>query len=176
MASGYWKDERGVNRLDSGAPWYNVYETSDGHWISIGANESRFWRNAVDLLGLSGTELPDQHDQSRWPELKELLAERFRTRTRDEWTTLAEGRQACISPVLSFGEAPNHPHARARDTFVDVQGTVQPAPAPRFSRTPGAIRNPPPLTGADTDVVLGEFGFSTEEIERYREQGAIYGA
>jgi alpha-methylacyl-CoA racemase len=176
IASGYWRDERGVNRLDSGAPWYNVYETSDRRWISIGANETRFWHNAIELLGLDKRELPHQHDQSRWPELKELLGARFRTKTRDEWMTLAEGRQACISPVLSFTEAPAHPHTRARGTFVDVQGIVQPAPAPRFSRTPGVIRNPPPLAGADTDVVLGEFGFSVEEIERYREQGAIPGS
>jgi alpha-methylacyl-CoA racemase len=174
IASGYWGDERGVNRLDSGAPWYNVYETSDGLWVSIGANETRFWRNALELLGLSADELPDQHDRSRWPEVRDLVAERFRHRTRDEWAALAEGRQACISPVLSFGEAPRHPHARARGTFADVDGIVQPAPAPRFSRTPGAIRNPPRVTGADTEEVLREHGFSPEEITHFGTAGVIH--
>ena len=174
MASGYWQDRRGVNRLDAGAPWYNVYETADGRWVSIGANETRFWHNALDVLGLAARDLPDQHDQSRWPELKAVLAERFRTRSRDEWAALADGRQACISPVLSLGEAASHPHLRRRGTFVDVDGITQPAPAPRFSRTPGAIQNPPPGTGADTDAVLDEWGFGHDEIRRYRAQGAIH--
>lgn len=174
LASGYWKDERGVNRLDSGAPWYHVYETSDGKWVSIGANEARFWKNAVSVLGLEWEDLPDQHDQSEWPRLQRVLADRFRTRTRDEWAALAAGREACISPVLSFGEAAAHPHLRERGTLVDRGGIVQPAPAPRFSRTPGRIQNAPRGLGADTDMVLEEWGISAAEIQTYRAEGAIY--
>ncbi|MFD6372200.1 CoA transferase, partial [Streptomyces roseolus] len=139
-AAGYWSDERGTNRLDSGAPWYDVYETADGRWLSIGSNEARFWRNTLRVLGLSEDEVPDQHDRSRWPEMRATLAGVVRTRTRDEWTELAAGQEVCFAPVLSMAEAPHHPHLRERGTFVEVAGVVQPAPAPRFSRTPGAIQ------------------------------------
>lgn len=153
-AGGYWSDERAANRLDSGAPWYHVYETSDGRWIGVAANETRFWRNLVELLGFATDDLPEQHDRTRWPEVVERFAEIFRTRTRDEWCALAEGREACLAPVLSMAEAPEHPHLHARGTFVEVDGIVQPAPAPRFSRTPGSIRRPDPTADvlADWDV------------------------
>ena len=158
FASGYWKDERGSNRLDSGAPWYNVYETKDGRWVSVGSNEARFWRNTLALLGLSEGDMPDQHDRSRWPEIHAKFAAIFRTRTRDEWCALAEGREVCIAPVMSLAEAPTHPHLRARQTFVERDGVVQPAPAPRFSRTPGAIQSPPARPGEHTDAVLADWG------------------
>ncbi|ALJ19262.1 CaiB/BaiF CoA transferase family protein [Microbacterium sp. No. 7] len=174
LASGYWRDERGVNRLDSGAPWYGVYRTADDRWLSIGSNETRFWNNALQVLGLDGEDLPDQHDQSGWPTLRRLLEERIRTRTRDEWVALAAGRDACLTPVLSMSEAPGHPHLRARGTFVEVEGIAQPAPAPRFSRTPGAIRNAPPVPGSDTDAVLADWGFAAEEIAALRDGGAIH--
>ncbi|MDQ0382483.1 CaiB/BaiF CoA transferase family protein [Amycolatopsis thermophila] len=171
-AAGYWTDERGTNRLDSGAPWYQVYETKDGGWVSIAANEARFWRATVALLGFAEDELPDQHDRDRWPEVKERFAAVFRTRTRDEWCALAQGREVCLTPVLSMAEAPEHPHLRARGTFVEVDGIVQPAPAPRFSRTPGAIQRPPAAPG---DEVLGDWGFSPDELACLRAAGAFGG-
>ncbi|MDA3624078.1 CaiB/BaiF CoA-transferase family protein [Saccharopolyspora sp. WRP15-2] len=172
-AAGYWNDERGTNRLDSGAPWYQVYATADDRWISIAANEARFWRNVLRLLGFSEDEMPDQHDRSRWPEVREKFAAVFRTRTRDEWCALAEGEEACLAPVLSLTEAPHHPHLRARETFVEVNGVVQPAPAPRFSRTPGAVQGPPPHPGQHTGEVLGDWGFTPGELVALREAGAI---
>ncbi|MEU2441850.1 CaiB/BaiF CoA-transferase family protein [Streptomyces rubradiris] len=172
-AAGYWNDERGTNRLDSGAPWYDVYETKDGRWLSVGSNEARFWRNTLRLLGLREEDMPDQHDRTRWPELRTALAEVLRTRTRDEWCALSEGQEVCIAPVLSLGEAPGHPHLRARGTFVEVEGVVQPAPAPRFSRTPGAIQGPPAEPGQHTDEVLGEWGFTPDELSALRAARAI---
>ncbi|WP_321876978.1 CaiB/BaiF CoA transferase family protein [Paraburkholderia bannensis] len=173
LASGYWKDQRASNRLDSGAPWYNVYETKDGRWLSVGANEARFWRNMLELLGLAQADMPDQHDTSRWPEMREKLAAIFRTRTRDEWCALAEGREACFSPVLSMTEAPAHPHLRARGTFVERDGIVQPAPAPRFSRTPGAVQRPPARPGEHTTEALLDWGFSAGELDALRESRVI---
>jgi alpha-methylacyl-CoA racemase len=172
-AGDYWRDERGVNRLDSGAPWYNVYETKDGRWLSLGSNEARFWRNTLALLELREDEMPAQHDRAQWPAVHAIFAARFRTRTRDEWCALAQGREVCIAPVLSMAEAPDHPHLRARETFVVNDGVVQPAPAPRFSRTPGAIQRPPPSPGADTHAVLHDWGFTPEELSALREAGAI---
>lgn len=174
LASGYWKDQRGSNRLDSGAPWYNVYETRDGRWLSVGSNEARFWRNTLELLGLDEADMPDQHDASRWPEVHERFAAIFRTRTRDEWCALAEGREVCFAPVLSMREAPAHPHLRARGTFVERDGVVQPAPAPRFSRTPGAIQRSPAQPGEHTEEVLRDWGFSAEELGALRE-GRVVG-
>ncbi|WP_409180770.1 CaiB/BaiF CoA transferase family protein [Amycolatopsis sp. VS8301801F10] len=162
-AAGYWTDERGTNRLDSGAPWYQVYETADGGWISLAANETRFWRNTLRMLGFTEDELPGQHDREHWPEMKKRFAEVFRTKTRDEWCALAEGQDVCLAPVLSMAEAPQHPHLRARGTFVEVDGVVQPAPAPRFSRTPGAIQRPPAAPGEHADEVLADWGFSAAE-------------
>ncbi len=173
LAMGYWTDERGANRLDSGAPFYNVYETADGKHIGIGANETRFYRNAVKLLGLEDASLPDQHDKAGWPLIREKFAEAFRNRTRDEWVALAEGREVCIAPVLSLHEAPAHPHLRARHTFVEVDGVIQPAPAPRFSRTPGAIQCPPARPGEHSDAILADWGFSGPEIVALRDSGAV---
>lgn len=172
-AGDYWRDERGVNRLDSGAPWYNVYETKDGRWLSLGSNEARFWRNTLALLELREDEMPAQHDRAQWPAVHAIFAARFRTRTRDEWCALAQGREVCIAPVLSMAEAPDHPHLRARETFVENDGVMQPAPAPRFSRTPGAIQRPPPAPGENTDAVLADWGFTPDELSALREAGAI---
>ncbi|MDR5652144.1 CaiB/BaiF CoA transferase family protein [Ruixingdingia sedimenti] len=173
VAAGYWQDERGVNRLDSGAPWYNVYECADGRYVSIGANETRFYNNAVRLLGLEGAGLPDQHDRAGWPMMKDRFAAAFRSRTRDEWVALAAGRETCIAPILSMSEAPHHPHLRARGTFVEVEGIVQPAPAPRFSRTEAAIQRPPAAPGEHTDEVLADWGFTSEDIGALRGAGAV---
>jgi alpha-methylacyl-CoA racemase len=172
-AGDYWRDERGVNRLDSGAPWYNVYETKDGRWLSLGSNEARFWRNTLALLDLREDEMPAQHDRAQWPAVHAIFAARFRTRTRDVWCALAQGREVCIAPVLSMAEAPDHPHLRARETFVENDGVMQPAPAPRFSRTPGAIQRPPPAPGENTDAVLADWGFTPDELSALREAGAI---
>jgi alpha-methylacyl-CoA racemase len=172
-AAGYWKDERGTNRLDSGAPWYNVYETKDGKHVSIAANETRFYREALGVLGLNEQDLPGQHDQAGWPLMKQRFAEIFKTRTQGEWVALAAGTQSCIVPVLSLAEAPGHDHIRQRGSFVEVDGVLQPAPAPRFSRTPGAIQNPPPHPGQDGDAVLGDWGFSAQEQQAMRAAGAV---
>jgi alpha-methylacyl-CoA racemase len=171
-AAGYWSDERGTNRLDSGSHWYNVYETRDGKYVGIGAIEGRFYRNALKLLGLDEADSP-QHERARWPELRERFAAAFKTRTRDEWVELAKDADVCISPVLSLAEAPLHPHLQARKTFVEVEGVVQPAPAPRFSRTPGEIQRPPAEPGQHTDEALSDWGFAASEIAALHEAGAI---
>jgi alpha-methylacyl-CoA racemase len=172
-AASYWKDERGTNRLDSGAPWYNVYETKDGKHVSIAANETRFYREALAVLGLDEQALPEQHDHASWPLMKQHFAEVFKTRTRDEWVAVAAGTQSCITPVLSLSEAPQHVHIQQRGSFVEVDGVVQPAPAPRFSRTPGAIQNPPPYPGQDGDAVLTDWGFSINEQQAMRTAAAV---
>jgi alpha-methylacyl-CoA racemase len=172
-AAGYWKDERGTNRLDSGAPWYNTYETRDGKHVSIAANEARFYQEALRVLGLNAEDLPDQHDQTSWPLMKTRFTEIFKTHTRDEWVALAAGTQSCIVPVLSLAEAPHHPHIQQRGSFVEVDGVVQPGPAPRFSRTPGAIQNPPPRPGQDSDAVLSDWGFSEQERQAMRSACAL---
>jgi alpha-methylacyl-CoA racemase len=172
-AAGYWKDERGSNRLDSGAPWYEVYETRDGKWVAVGSTEHSFYLNTLKVLGLNPEDFGDQHDRSGWPAMKDAFARVFRTRTRDEWVAAFEGTETCFSPVLSLAEAPTHPHQRARGNFVEVAGVVQPAPAPRFSRSKGAIQGPPPEVGEHTDEVLREWGFAVAEIASLREAGAI---
>jgi alpha-methylacyl-CoA racemase len=173
-AMGTWKDERGVNMLDSGAPFYDAYETSDGKYISVGSIEPQFYAELLARTGLSDDpEFAVQNDQPNWEHLKERIAGLFRTKTRDEWCALMEHTDVCFAPVLSLAEAPDHPHNVARSTFVDVAGIKQPAPAPRFSRTPSAIQRPPSWAGAHTDSALAEWGFSTDDIAKLREAGAI---
>jgi alpha-methylacyl-CoA racemase len=163
-AQGRWPGEPGSNVSDSGAPFYEVYECADGKFVAVGALETPFWNEFVKRLGLSADSLPDRDDPAAWPEGKQRLAEVFRTRSRDEWSAVFDGSDACVSPVLSFDEAPNHPHAVARSAFIDVAGTVQPAPAPRFSHTPAATPTPPPQRGADTAMVLRDWGVAADEI------------
>ncbi len=172
-AAGIWKDERGVNMLDTGAHFYEVYETSDGGYMSVGAIEPQFYAELLDRLGLAGEELPDQNDRDRWPEMKERFAAIFATRSRDEWAKVFEGSDACAAPVLSPAEAPDHPHNRARRTFTEVAGVVQPAPAPRFDRTPGSIRCPPPNPGQHADEALADWGLDAAEVAGLRDSGAI---
>src|SRR5512145_548004 len=150
-SQGTWKDERGVNVLDTGAPWYDAYETRDGKWLAVGAIEKRFYEAFVERLGLKLSELPKQHDRSGWPELRRRFAETIAGRTRDEWERTFAGSDACVAPVLSLGEVARHPHNAARATFVDRDGVLQPAPAPRFSRTVPQIGAAPRPVGADTD-------------------------
>jgi alpha-methylacyl-CoA racemase len=173
FAAGYWKDERGSNRLDSGAPWYEVYQTSDGKWVAVGSTEHSFYVNTLKVLGLEPADFGDQHDSAGWPAMKAALKRVFATRTRDEWVAAFDGTETCFSPVLSLSEAPQHPHQRARGNFIEVAGVVQPAPAPRFSRSKGEIRRPPPQVGEHTDEVLREWGFTVDEIALLRRSGAI---
>lgn len=172
-AAGVWADERGTNRLDSGAPWYSVYETQDGQYVALASNEPRFYRNTVRLMGLSAEDLPDQHDQSQWPHVKTIFSEIFKSRTRDDWCQIMDGEEVCFTPVLSLAEAPQHPHLRARNTFVEFDGVIQPAPAPRFSRTQASIQRGAPRPGQHTDEALADWGFSAEELGRLHEVGAI---
>jgi alpha-methylacyl-CoA racemase len=175
LASSTWSEERGVNILDTGAPWYDVYETSDGKYVSIGAIEAKFYEELLSRLGLQGKQLPGQHDRARWPQMRALLEKTFKSKTRDEWCRSFEGSDACFAPVLSFSEARGHPHNRARASFVEVGGVQQPAPAPRFSRTPGKVRRPPPERGAGGAAALADWGFSSEEVERLRSRGLAFG-
>ena len=174
-AMGFWSDERGTNLLDGGAHFYGVYETADGRWISIASYEPQFYAELVALLAPLGIELDPvtQMDQSAWPGLKARMAELFRTRTRDEWADFFAGHEVCFAPVLTMSEARAHPHNVARGTFTEVEGAPQPAPAPRFSRTPGAIGRTPVAPGTDTDDALVDWGFEPAEIAQLKEQGAI---
>jgi alpha-methylacyl-CoA racemase len=156
MAQGLWRDERGVNLLDGGAPWYDVYETADGKWMAVGALEPQFY--AALLAGLGLEDLPDRGDPRNWPELRARLAARFAERTRDEWAAVFAGSDACTEPVLSLTEAAADPHLGARRTYVSGDGGTQPAPAPRFSRTPGRLSQPPPVPGEHTTQALTEWG------------------
>ena len=172
-AQGTWKDERGVNILDTGAPYYNVYETRDGKWVSIGSIEKRFYEDLLNRLGLAGEKLPAQHDESGWPTLRQRFAEAFRAKTRAEWEKIFEGSDACFAPVLSMGEVAAYPHNAQRNAFVSREGVVQPAPAPRFSRTQPEMGRPPQEPGVDTDAVLAEFGFASGEIADLRKRGIV---
>lgn len=169
---GAWKEERGTNMLDTGAHFYDVYECADGEYISLGSIESQFYAEMCEKLGIPIEEMP-QHDRARWPEFKERIASVVRTKTRDEWCSIMEGSDVCFAPVLSLAEAHGHPHNAHRGTFTEVAGVVQPAPAPRFSRTPGSISRPPSQPGQHTDEVLREWGFSDAEVDKLRSSGAI---
>jgi alpha-methylacyl-CoA racemase len=172
-AMGIWDDERGTNMLDTGAHFYDVYETADGKYVSIGSIEPQFYAELLRLTGLEDEELPWQHDRAQWPAMKERLAAVFRTRTRDEWCALMEGTDVCFAPVLPIPEAVEHPHNVARGTFVEVAGITQPGPAPRFSRTTPTIALPPAHPGQHTDEVLAAAGFDADRIAKLREAGAI---
>ena len=164
-AAGRWGEARGTNVLDSGAPWYDTYETRDGRHVAIGAIEPKFYAELLARLGLPADSLPAQHDRDGWPVLRERFAAVFRTRTRDEWNALFADADACLSPVLTFAEAETHPHLAARGAFVEVGGVTQPAPAPRFSRTPGAVRGAPPERGAGGRAALADWGFDAAAID-----------
>lgn len=173
MALGLWQEGRGSNILDSGAPWYDTYETSDGKFVAIGPVEHRFFRELLNRLGIDPSAFPEQFDRARWPEMRARFAEIFRTRTRDQWCEAMDGSDACFAPVLSPREAPQHPHNAARAAFVEVAGVMQPAPAPRFSRSEVETPRPAPVVGADADQALQDWGFGTAEIEALRSAGAL---
>jgi alpha-methylacyl-CoA racemase len=172
-AMGTWTDRRGENILDSGAHFYDVYQTADGKYISIGAIESKFYAELLRLTGLEGNDLPEQLDRAKWPEMREILRSVFKSKTRDEWCAIMEGSDACFAPVLSLEEAPAHRHNMARGTFLESYGIIQPAPTPRFSRTKAEIQGPPARPGQHTDEVLGSFGFGPEEISELRLAGVV---
>ena len=175
MAMGGWRDERGVNLLDTGAHYYEVYECADGKFLSVGAIEPQFYAELLRGTGLTDDpEFANQNDKAQWPRLKERLAAVIRTRTRDEWAEIFDGTDACVAPILSLGEAPNHAHTAARKTFVARDGIVQPAPAPRFSRTEADIQRPPAHAGQHTDEVLAEWGVAdADRTAALRASGAI---
>ncbi len=172
-ATGFWSDERGTNLLDSGAPFYDVYACADGEEIAVGAIEPQFFADLLDVLGLPATSLPDQNDNARWPELRAALTRAFAGRPRAEWLARADGRDACVAPVLTMGQAADHPHLRERGTIVERDGVPQPAPAPRFSATPTALDRPPARAGEHTDEVLVAWGFSAAEVAELRACGAV---
>lgn len=172
-AIGMWKDERGVNLLDSGAHFYNTYETSDGKYVSVGSIEPQFYAELLERAELDHETFAVQMDRDRWPSQIETLAEVFKQKTRDEWCEIMEGTDICFAPVLSLVEAPNHPHNLARGTFETHDGLVQPAPAPRFSRTQAEIRNQARLPGEDSVQVLQDFGFSDQDIGQLQESRVI---
>ena len=179
-AMGIWSDERGTNMLDTAAHFYDTYECSDGQFVSIGSIEPQFYLQLLEHTGLAklyeeaGDELPHQMDRARWPELKARLTEIFLTRTRDEWCSTMEGTDICFAPVLTMDEATRHPHNVERGTFVEVAGVTQPAPAPRFERTPAEIQRPPAHTGQHTDEILSEWlGADAERITALRTAGTV---
>ena len=170
---GAWKEERGVNVLDTGSPWYNTYRTKDGKWLAVGAIERRFYEEFVQRLGLQLSELPAQHDRKGWPDLQRRFADTIASKTRAEWERIFEGSDACVAPVLGLSEIAEHPHNAARGTFVRRDDVLQPAPAPRFSRTVPEMGATPRQPGADTDAVLADFGFAGTEIEALKKAGVI---
>ncbi len=175
-SGGTWKDQRASNVLDTGSPWYDSYVTSDGKWLSVGAIEARFYAEFVGKLGLDMAKLPKQHDRKGWPQLREVFGEKIASKTRDEWEQIFDGADACVAPVLSLAEVGRHPHNVARGTFLNREGVVQPAPAPRFSRTVPEVGSAPVPPGTDTDAILKEFGFSADEAKSLLAAGTVGGA
>lgn len=172
MNAGFWREERGVNLLDTGAHFYEVYETKDARYVAVGAIESKFYTELLDGLGLNAEGLPDQMDRTQWPAMKERFAAIFLTKSRDEWTTIFEGRDACVTPVLSPSEAVSHPYNVARDVY-DAGENPQPSPAPRFSATPSSISAPPRAAGSGTREGLTSWGIDASRIEALRAAGAF---
>ena len=173
LAGGGHIDDRGKNLLDTGSHFYNAYETADGKYVSLGSIEPQFYAELLEKTGLAKDELPQQMDRDHWRPMKERFAALFKTKTRDEWDAILAGSDACYAPVLSLREAIEHPQNKHRSTFVEVGGVAQPAPAPRFSRTPGAIRKPPSHPGEDTDAALAAWGWPADAIAKLRQSGAV---
>lgn len=173
FAAGITSAERGSNIVDSGSHFYDVYECKDGRWISVGAIEPKFYAELLRLLEIDPAQLGPQHEPSCWPRAKQIMAAKFRSRTRDEWAQLFAASDACVAPVLDWREAARHPHLAARGTIIEVDGVAQPAPAPRFSRTPAAPPSPPmPVNPDNTDAALADW-LSSEEIAGWRSAGLI---
>jgi alpha-methylacyl-CoA racemase len=173
LASGAWREGREGNLLDGGAHFYGTYKCKDDHWVSLGSIEPQFYALLLEKAGLDDPQFKQQMSRDDWPELKSKLAAVIKTKTRDEWTALMEGTDVCFGPVMGLKEAATHPHNAARETFVTIDGVVQPAPAPRFSATPGAIQAPPPAIGADNQAALADWGFAPSAIEALQTAGAL---
>ena len=171
--AGIWKDERRSNLLDGGAHFYDTYQCADGKWISIGSIEPQFYALLLEKTGITDPQFANQMSRDEWPELKAKLAAVLAKKTQAEWCAIMDATDICFAPVLTLDEAPSHPHNTARETFVTVEGVVQPAPAPRFSATPGVIQGPPPKIGAHNDEALGQWGFSAGEIDALKASGAL---
>ena len=172
--AGFWSDERGTNLLDSGSHFYEVYETADGKYISLGSIEPQFYATLLNKLGDDAKHFENQFDMGNWPQMKAKMTEIIKCKTRDDWDVIFAGSDVCYAPVLSMSEVRHHPHHQARGTFVDDGDVWQPAPAPRFSRTKGELRCAAATIGEHTKEVLREFGFSDEEIKKRLENGAIH--
>jgi alpha-methylacyl-CoA racemase len=170
-AAGTWRDERGTNLLDGGAPFYDTYQTADGQFIAVGALEPKFYAELLKRLELDPDELPAQLDRDGWPELRAAFRARFAERSREEWVAVFDGSDACVAPVMSMADAPAHPHNAARGTFTEVAGVIQPAPAPRFSRTPAGPPTPPAPPGRDGADILAGLGYSAAEIASLAQDG-----
>jgi alpha-methylacyl-CoA racemase len=170
MNAGYWHEERGVNILDSGAHFYDVYETSDQKYVAVGAIEANFYAELLRGLGLDPADLPAQMDRTQWPAMKSRFAELFATKTRDEWTVIFSDLDACVTPVFSPREAARHPYNVERDVFA-LEPVIQPQPAPRFSRTPGSLGEP--STGDFSNLELRGWGLSDEDVDSLRSSGTI---
>ena len=173
-AVGDYSHERQDNILDGGAPFYRCYETRDGKFVSIASIEAKFYDLLLEKTGIKGQEnLPAQFDKTQWPEMHVRFEAVFKTKTRDEWCEIMEGSDVCFAPVLTFNEAPDHPHNKARGTFVDVEGVLQPNPAPRFSRTPGSVKGAAPDYGQNTGDGLLEWGFGAPEIDELMKENVV---
>ncbi|MEO8558211.1 MAG: CaiB/BaiF CoA-transferase family protein [Rhodospirillales bacterium] len=175
VAAGVWNEERGTNAIDAGSHFYNVYETADGEFVSIGCIERKFYLQFLDLIGLSNDKdlVAHQMDKERWPEFVERIAKVMRGKTLAQWCAILQNTDVCFAPVLRPSEVPNHPHVVARETFVNHAGVVQPAPAPRFSRTASAIQGPPVDIGQHTDEILRGLGLSADRIASLRKEGTV---
>jgi len=174
LGAGQWSETRGANILDTGAPWYNVYETKDGKHVSIGAIEERFYAELLARLQLDAKDFP-QHERAKWPLHKAAFVTAFKAKTREEWEKVFEGSDACFAPVLSWSEAPRHPHNRARSGYVSVKRVEQPAPAPRFSRTAPEVLRPPPERGEGGEKALADWGFDAAQVKRLASLGLGWG-
>jgi alpha-methylacyl-CoA racemase len=170
---GFWDERMGENVLDTGAPFYDTYETADGKFISLGSLEPQFYAELLNRLGLTDAGLPAQMDRGGWPVLREKFTELFKTKTRDEWCAILEHSDACFAPVLTMSEATNHPHMQHRSTIINRDGVDQPAPAPRFSRTTAEVERSAPWPGQHTDEALADWGFDSDAVAKLRELGAV---
>lgn len=171
--AGIWQEKRRSNLLDGGAHFYDTYQCADGKWISIGSIEPQFYALLLEKTGITDPAFANQMDRSAWPSLKAKLQDVLRTKTQADWCAIMDATDICFAPVLDLDEAPKHAHNVARETFVTVEGVVQPAPAPRFSATPGAIQGPPPKIGAHNDEALTDWGFTAAEVAALKEKGAL---